>query len=150
MYYGVPDPKLDATSLDITMTVRANDTAYSVDDVVRLTSSPPEDGTSGDFLYRVTTPGTSDSSVPTYPTALGNTVTDGTAVLEAVRGPFSFQRKLRTGAETIYIPYASVGSGAQESDNPSGDRDTWCPGAGDTDQLGSRASIGVNDDTGDW
>ena len=149
VYYGTTDDS-DTNRIDIALFTRANSTAYSLNDVIRLTSSPPADGTSGDFLYRVTTAGTSDSSAPTYPILLGNTVTDGTVVLEAVRGPFSFQSRLRTGEITVILPYVTTGSGAQEADDPTGDRDTWCPGAGDTDQIGSRTDIGVDDDTGGW
>ncbi|MCQ9378801.1 hypothetical protein [Methyloversatilis sp. XJ19-49] len=36
------------------------------------------------FLYKVTTAGTTGGSAPTFPTAIGETVTDGTAVLTCV------------------------------------------------------------------
>jgi len=48
-------------------------TAYSLGDVVRPT-------TRNGYVYECTTAGTSDAAEPTWPTTVGNTVTDGTVV----------------------------------------------------------------------
>lgn len=52
---------------------RANTTAYALNAYIVPASS-------NGYYYKVTTAGTSGGSVPTYPTTIGATVTDGTAV----------------------------------------------------------------------
>ncbi|MEK7382711.1 MAG: hypothetical protein AAB262_05430 [Elusimicrobiota bacterium] len=80
----------------------------------------------GCFLYRVTVAGTSAGSPPSYATTLGGTTTDGTMVVQAIRGPYAFKRKLRTvaGGETGVIPYAQAHSSAPENN--------FCPGIAGT------------------
>jgi len=114
-----------------TINTRANSTAYSLNDIIRTTATPPEDGTAGDFLYKVTTAGTSAGSPPSYTTTLGATTTDGTMVVQAIRGPLSFYRKLRTSPELVYIPYAKVNTAAPEYG--------YCPST-----FASRSGIGVD------
>lgn len=56
-----------------TPATRANTTAYSLGD--RIVPATPNG-----LYYKCTTAGTSGGSIPTYPTTVGDTVTDGTAV----------------------------------------------------------------------
>ena len=108
VFYGVTAYTTGSTNVSKTLNTRANSTAYSLDDVIRTTGTPPADGTAGDFLYKVVSAGTSASSPPTYCVKLNCVVTDGTVKLKAIRGPYKFFRKLRTVAagEATYIPYA--------------------------------------------
>lgn len=126
-----------ATNIDKTVSTRANSTAYNLNDYIRTTATAPADGTAGDFIYKVTTAGTSDSTPPSYTTTLGGSTTDGTMVVKAVRGPSSFYRKLRTGAELVYIPYERVHNTAVEYG--------YCPNT-----TGNRTGIGISNQTGTW
>lgn len=58
---------------------RANSTAYSIGALL----------TANGQLYEVTTAGTTGSAPPTYPTTVGTTVTDGTAVLTLVQNAYN-------------------------------------------------------------
>jgi len=121
------------------VTTRANSTAYSVGAILRTGAASTCSATKdiGCFLYRVTGAGTSANSPPSYTTTLGGTSTDGTMTVQAIRGPYSFKRKLRTvaGGESYVIPYAKVDSSAPEQN--------YCPNT-----VGSRKSIGINDEAG--
>jgi hypothetical protein len=77
----------------------------------------------------------------TYPVTLGASVTDGTAVLKAIRGPYSYRRKLRTvsGGEVSIIPYANKINTSLVPEYQ------FCPSGSDTDAIGGRTSIGIND-----
>ena len=131
VYYGTTDSGETHKLGNYTLNTRANSTAYSLGAIIRTTSTPPADGTAGDFLYIVTTAGTSAGSPPSYTTTLGGTTTDGTMVVKAVRGPKSFYRKLRTGAVIAYIPYATVHTSATEYQ--------YCPSG-----FASRSGIGID------
>lgn len=119
---------------DDAVVTRSNSTFYPLNTIIR-TASPENCRSASDsacFLYRVTTPGTSAGSNPGYTTALGGTTTDGSMVITAIRGPYSFKRKLHTvaGGETYVIPYAKAHITAQEQ---------ICPST-----IGSRSNIGIN------
>ena len=61
---------LSYTAANSWTTQRANSTAYTVGDVVRPASA-------NGYVYQCIVAGTSGGSVPTYPTVIGQTVTDG-------------------------------------------------------------------------
>jgi len=132
---GVP------SNINNALNTRANSTAYSLNAIIRTTAPPPGDGTAGDFLNKVTTAGTTAATPPAYPTTLGGTVTDGSAVLKAFRGPRSFKRKLRTvaGGETVVIPYERKLISSVTPEN------AFCPSGSEANAIGGRAGIGVND-----
>ena len=137
VFYDTTSFTTGSTNIDKTVNTRANSQAYSLNDIIRTTATPPADGTAGDFLYMVTTAGTSAGSPPSYTTTLGGTTTDGTMVVKAIRGPYSFWRKLRTTAEQVYIPYAKAHNSAPEYN--------YCPNT-----TGNRTGIGINNQTGTW
>ena len=107
VYYGSTDAG-ETNKISNAINTRANSTAYSLNAIIRTTATPPADGTAGDFLYKVTTAGTSASSPPAYCTKLNCVTNDGTMAVKAIRGPYKFYKKLRTVAagEVTYIPYA--------------------------------------------
>ncbi|WP_327047285.1 hypothetical protein OG320_05170 [Microbispora sp. NBC_01189] len=61
---------LSYTAANSWSTQRANSTAYTLGDVVRPASA-------NGYVYQCIVAGTSGGSVPTYPTVIGQTVTDG-------------------------------------------------------------------------
>ncbi len=95
----------------------ANTTGKATGDIVRTTSGTPSSCSSATdqncFLYKVT--------------QVGNT-----GQVQAIRGPYSFYRKLRTSPERIFIPYATPFSSAPEQG--------FCPST-----TGTRAGIGISD-----
>ena len=126
-YYGTVSSGLGETDkIDNSLDTRTHSTADGLGRSFRTTSAPPADGTAGDFLYKVTIAGTSAGSPPAYCATLGCTTTDGSMTVRAIRGPYSFKRKLRTvaGGETVIIPYAKAHSSAPENN--------FCPGIAGT------------------
>ena len=127
VYYGTKD-SAETNRITRALTVRTNNTGYIIGDVVR----PAVDT---GWAYLATGPGTSGASAPSFCQSLGCTITDGTVVWEAVRGPYTVRRKLRTvtGGEPVVIPYVLAHSSAPEAGS--------CPST-----TGSRKGIGVSDD----
>ena len=74
---AIASPTMTYTAANSWSVVRANTTAYALGDVFRPSA------TNG-FLYNVVTAGTSAGAPPTFPTVVGTTVADGTAVIECV------------------------------------------------------------------
>jgi len=104
-YSGCTSPGCTATE---------DTTGLSIGDIVRTSSTPVTDCTSNDkhcYLYKVNTVGTSGQ-------------------IQAVRGPYSFYRKLKTRTEQVFIPYARPYSSAPEA--------TSCPG-----NYAARTGIGI-------
>lgn len=132
-YYGAPDTG-EANKIDKSLLTRANSTAYGLGTIIRTGAvAGCVNGTeSACFLYKITVAGTSAASAPAYCTTLGCKTTDGTITVEAIRGPYTFYRKLRTKPERYAIPYAKVYVSAPETNS--------CPG-----NYASRRSIGIND-----
>ncbi len=114
---------------------RQNNTAYNLGDIIRTSSNPEMSCAattdSACFLYKVTTAGTSSGSAISYTTTLGGTTQDGTMTVTAIRGPYSFFRKLRTSPSRYVIPYARPYSQAPEYG--------VCP----IDALGNRTNVGA-------
>lgn len=135
VFYDTPAIS-EPTAISNAVVTRANGSSYAIGQILR--TSPYTACTTASspacFLYRVIVAGTTSGSAPTYCTTLGCTITDGSATLQAVRGPYSFYRKLRTAPELYAIPYAAVHTSADESN--------FCPSS-----FANRGGIGINDDT---
>ncbi|BAU48109.1 hypothetical protein SVA_1547 [Sulfurifustis variabilis] len=126
----------DGTNVTSAVKTRANSTYYAPGDIVRL-AGPENCRTDSDaacFLYRVTAGGTTAGNGPQYCTSLGCTTEDGSVSLQAIRGPYTFYRKLRTNPEPYTIPYARVHVSAPEA--------YGCPS-----DFGTRQGIGINNES---
>lgn len=131
-YYGTTDTG-ESSKIANSLTTRANSTTYSLNAIIRTAaSSSCINGTeSACFLYKVTAAGTSAGSAPTYCTTLGCTTNDGAITVEAIRGPYTFYRKLRTNVGKYAIPYAKAYVSAPETNG--------CPS-----NYASRQGVGIN------
>jgi hypothetical protein len=119
----------DATNSDETTKLvsngtRANSRAYSIG----ATVFP---ATRNNYIYLATTTGTTAGSEPTWCTELGCTVDDGSVTWRAIRGPYTFWRKLRTIPEQVTIPYVRVHISAPEAG--------FCPSS-----FANRYGIGID------
>ena len=134
-YYGVAGTKIETTKINKTLntlsgsfcttlgcTSAADTTGYLVGDIVRTSTDPVNTCTgvadTDCFLYKVVTAGSSGS-------------------IKAVRGPFSFYRKLRTKPELAIIPYAIPYT--DPNDQASSPDAHTCPS-----NYAARSGIGIN------
>lgn len=127
---------VEGHSVSRSISTRTNGTSYAVGQILR-TSSAANCRSAQDtacFLYMVTSAGTTAASMPSYCTTLGCTVSDGSMTVQAIRGPYTYRRKLRTvaGGEPAIVPYAKLYVAGPESGK--------CPIS-----LGSRAGVGIGD-----
>jgi hypothetical protein len=145
VFYGTSSFTTGSKNVNKSLTTRANSKAYTLNQIVRTSSTPTTACVRGTesacFLYKVIQPGTSSSSAPSYCTTLGCTVTDGGMTVQAIRGPYTYRRKLRTvpGGETVAIPYVRpyVDPNNLQSSTPEA---YACPS-----NYAGRLGIGVND-----
>lgn len=135
-FYDTPSFSYNGTNTNKVRSVstRKNATHYTVDDIIQTgpTEACKTPSDSACFLYKVVTAGTTDGNAPPYCTSLGCPVTDGTVSLQAIRGPYTFYRKLRTSPEPYTIPYARAHASAPEA--------TACPS-----EYAKRLGVGIND-----
>lgn len=118
-FYGAPLWTANGTNSNVvhSLLTRGDGANYAAGDIIRLGSYESCSSISDArcFLYKVLTPGTTANGAPNYCTSLGCTMTDGSVTLQAVRGPYQFYRKLRTGPEAYVVPYARVHTSATEA-----------------------------------
>ena len=145
VFYGSTPFTTGKTNKDIPLTTRANSKAYALNQIIRTSATPTTACVKGTesacFLYRVIQAGMSLNSAPSYCTTLGCIVNDGEMTVQAIRGPYTFRRKLRTvsGGETVAIPYVRpyVDPNNIQSSAPEAGA---CPS-----NYAGRTGIGVND-----
>lgn len=136
VFYGTPVISYNGSGnyIEKSLSTRSGGNSYGAGSVVRW-SDMSECYSGNDaacFLYIAQNGGTTDGSV-TPCTTLGCTFTDGSVTWQAIRGPYTFWRKHKTGAEQYTIPYARVHTSAPEA--------YACPA-----DFASRRGIGINDE----
>lgn len=137
-FYDTPVYTVNGANNNLSSTVssRANSTTYSAGSIVRTASvtSCVNTSDSACFLYKALVPGTTEGSPPAPCTTIGCTYSDGGVTWQAIRGPYTLKRKLKTvsGGENYVIPYARPHSSAMEY--------RACPAS-----TGTRAGVGIND-----
>jgi hypothetical protein len=136
-FYGTTPYTFGGADNNITRALRQRlgSTDYDVGEMLAL-GGTDDCGKTSDaacYIYQVTQAGTTAAGAAQYCTSLGCTIADGSVVLRAIRGPFSFYRKLQTGPEVSIIPYARVHTSAPEARK--------CPA-----DFSARAGIGISDD----
>jgi hypothetical protein len=134
-FYDTPYWSFNGTGTDKNLGVssRADAVNYSTGSVVRWADAS-ECRTGAEaacFLYMATNSGKSLGSALAPCTQLGCTFVDGSVTWQAIRGPYTFYRKLRTGPEAYTVPYARSHTSAPES--------RACPA-----DYAARQGIGIN------
>jgi len=96
------------TNVEISLADRKNSTKYSAGSIVRWDSitNCKSHKDPGCYLYVTSNAGKTTDSKPKPCTALGCSFSDGSITWKAIRGPYSFYRKLKTKPERVAIPYA--------------------------------------------
>lgn len=136
-FYDTPSWGFNGSTPNVEQSImtRSNGTNYSIGHILRV--GPADSCTNSTdstcFLYRALNAGRTADTAPNYCTSLGCTMTDGEVTLQAVRGPYTVFRKLKSGPESYTIPYVRVHASAAESYR--------CPA-----NFASRRGIGVSDD----
>jgi hypothetical protein len=129
VYYATQDSG-ESNLISNSINQRSNSTTYISGQIL-------EPSIKNNFLYKVIVAGSTASSSTTPCTSLGCTYTDGSVTLLAVRGPYTFHRKLRTNPEAFTIPYARVYADLNNS-NLSAPEAKACPST-----YASRSGIGI-------
>jgi hypothetical protein len=145
VFYGTTSFTTGKLNTDMPLTTRANSKAYALNQIIRTSATPTTACVKGTesacFLYKVIQAGMSLNSAPSYCTTLGCIVKDGEMMVQAIRGPYTYRRKLRTvpGGEPVTIPYVrpyvdpnNLQSSAPEAND--------CPS-----NYAGRLGVGVND-----
>jgi hypothetical protein len=122
---------------------RSSGAAYSVGQIIR--TAPHANCVKGHesacFLYRVTKAGMTAPDTQNYCNTLGCKQQDGSVELRAIRGPYTFFRKLRTSPEAYTIPYARVYG---RTDNPAEENAPEAYAC--RSDYSARQSIGINNE----
>ncbi|MEX2162795.1 MAG: hypothetical protein WD823_00945 [Sulfuricaulis sp.] len=112
------------TNINKTVTIHSKSKAYSIGDLMVPASL-------NNYMYRAVAAGITSNSSTTPCTVLGCTFTDGSVTWQAIRGPYTFYRKLLTSPESYTIPYARAHASTPEINA--------CPS-----NYAARSGIGIN------
>jgi len=132
-----------------TLKTRANSTAYSLGDKMRLNVDPSSCTSATDtdcVLYVAVQAGTSAGSVPTFNYRGNSVTTDGTVKWIAYRTVYSFYTNLLTTPVQRFIPYARLAKATQTlnatlTETPKTIELGYCPAT-----CGNRTGIGIDDE----
>jgi len=134
----------EASKINKSISTRSSSTSYDPGDVVKWGSISNCNNTNDPecFLYRADHTGTqtSDSGTPSPCVEMGCTFMDNEVQWRAIRGPYTFYRKLLTTPESYIIPYARP---YRDKTDPLKNEASieFCPG-----NYNSRDGIGIDND----
>jgi hypothetical protein len=142
-FYGSPSFTFNGTNSNIkkSISTRTSSTKYTAGDVVRWEDVKNCSGFSDAacYLYMAKNNGKSQGQTPRPCITLGCSFDDGSITWHAIRGPYTFYRKLRTNPKLVVIPYAQLYS--DPNDLASSAPEAYaCPPS-----FASRPGIGVDD-----